>query len=136
MSTRSNIGMLMPDGTVRGIYCHFDGYPEHHVPLLTEHYATAERVAALIDLGDISTLDREIGDAHSFDSCPDGWCNAYGRDRGEKNVGADDYGSISEFDREANNDYAYLFTAGAWLGRAWDGPWMPVADLLAAERGG
>ncbi len=34
MATRSNIGILNADGTVTGVYCHNDGYPEHHGPRL------------------------------------------------------------------------------------------------------
>jgi len=28
MATRSNIGMMLPDGNVKVAYCHYDGYPE------------------------------------------------------------------------------------------------------------
>jgi len=29
MSTRSNIGIVNGDGSVKAIYCHFDGYPAY-----------------------------------------------------------------------------------------------------------
>ncbi len=29
MATRSNIGIVNDNGSVTGIYCHWDGYPEH-----------------------------------------------------------------------------------------------------------
>ena len=59
MSTNSRIGILHEDGTTETIYCHWDGYPEHHMPILTEHYNTAEKVQALLALGDISILARQ-----------------------------------------------------------------------------
>ena len=40
MSTNSRIGILHEDGTTETIYCHWDGYPEHQMPILTEHYNT------------------------------------------------------------------------------------------------
>ena len=50
MSTNSRIGILHEDGTTETIYCHWDGYPEHQMPILTEHYNTAEKVKALLAL--------------------------------------------------------------------------------------
>ena len=44
MSTNSRIGILHEDGTTETIYCHWDGYPEHQMPILTKHYDTAEKV--------------------------------------------------------------------------------------------
>ncbi len=29
MATRSNIGIVNEDGSITGIYCHYDGYPEY-----------------------------------------------------------------------------------------------------------
>jgi len=34
MSTHSTIGYELPGGSYAGVYCHFDGYPEHIVPVL------------------------------------------------------------------------------------------------------
>lgn len=50
MATRSLIGINTDEG-IRAIYCHFDGYPDHVGTILCTHYATAERVEALISLG-------------------------------------------------------------------------------------
>ena len=47
MSTRSRIGILNPDGSTRTIYCHSDGYPEHQLPILTQHYSSIEKVEEL-----------------------------------------------------------------------------------------
>jgi hypothetical protein len=34
MSTRSTIGYETEDGDYVGVYCHFDGYPGHVIPVL------------------------------------------------------------------------------------------------------
>ena len=67
MATRSSIAMKTENG-IRGIYCHWDGYPDHNGKILSESYTDADKVKALIDLGDISSLRKEIGEKHSFDA--------------------------------------------------------------------
>ena len=121
MSTRSNIGIQNEDGTVDFIYCHSDGYPSHHWPILTEHYATEEKVRALLALGDLSRLGEEIGQQHhpftSHWPRHAAFCLAYGRDRGEAGTEAKLVQSFDEFDAQANQDYAYLFRVGRWQWR-------------------
>lgn len=131
MSTRSTIGVENPDGSVISIYCHFDGYPEHHVPILTEAYATEERARALVALGDLSSLGRELGEKHDFNCRPEGVCNAYGRDRGESGTEPHVSANMKEFETWADHDYTYLFKDGSWLARSWSGSWKTAADLLA-----
>lgn len=72
MSTRSVIAMTNQDGTVQAIYCHSDGYVAHNGRILQENYSDRNKVQDLMDLGDLSGLDKDI------DSCV-----AYHRDRGE-----------------------------------------------------
>lgn len=61
MSTRSRIGMVMPNGTVKSIYNHSDGYLEgpHGAGfrLNRDYRDGGDKLAALIALGDRSTLD-------------------------------------------------------------------------------
>jgi hypothetical protein len=38
MSTRSFIGKVQEDGSVRYVYCHHDGYPSHVGAILAKHY--------------------------------------------------------------------------------------------------
>ena len=59
MIARSIIAMKDGD-EFRSIYCHFDGYPDHHLPILKENYNTDEKVKELIDLGDLSILDKDL----------------------------------------------------------------------------
>lgn len=56
MATRSNIGARQEDGTIRVIYCHWDGYPEGVGATLAEHYTESAKIDALLNLGDLSTL--------------------------------------------------------------------------------
>ena len=88
MGTRSTIAIQNEDGTVTGIYCHWDGYLSHNGDILQKFYTTEEKVRALIALGDLSSLGEQIGSKHDFNNAPDGECNAYGRDRGETNIDA------------------------------------------------
>ena len=91
MGTRSHIGKKFQDGTIKYIYCHFDGYPEHNGAILKEHYIDEAKVDALLELGDLSILGEEIGEQQDFNNISthnDEWCLAYGRDRGETNIQA------------------------------------------------
>lgn len=132
MSTRSDIGLLNEDGTVTAIYCHSDGYPEHHVPLLTRWYADEERVRALMALGNLSVLGEDIGFRHDFLVGARGMCTAYGRDRGEAGTvtEARSFETESQFDRAAGNSFAYLFKGGEWWGRSRAGTWRRAVELL------
>ena len=56
MSTRSAIGYLQPSGSVRAVYCHWDGYPSHQEPILKKHYNTTAKVKALVKPGFMSSL--------------------------------------------------------------------------------
>ena len=56
MSTRSAIGYLQPSGSVRAVFCHWDGYPSHQEPILKKHYNTTSKVKALVKPGFMSSL--------------------------------------------------------------------------------
>jgi len=55
MATRSRIGLELPDGSILSAYHHWDGYPEWLGRILNTHYNTKEKVAELIDGGDMSS---------------------------------------------------------------------------------
>ena len=57
MGTRSAIGYLQPSGSVRAVYCHWDGYPSHQLPILNKRYNTLAKVKALIKPGSMSSLE-------------------------------------------------------------------------------
>lgn len=104
MATRSTIAIQNEDGTVTGIYCHWDGYPEHNGKILVNDYTTEEKVRELIALGDISSLGSTINETE-----------AYGRDRGERSVGPHKGLSHREFVGKYGKEYHYLFKNGEWL---------------------
>ena len=56
MSTNALIGIEEKDGSVKTIYCHFDGYLTWVGRILLESYNTEDRVHELLSLGDISSL--------------------------------------------------------------------------------
>jgi hypothetical protein len=117
MATRSNIAIKNSDGTVEAIYCHWDGYPENNGVILLEHYTDEAKIRELISLGDLSSLSSEIGEKHNFNSNEhrnNNWCKAYGRDRGEENVGKKDYADVQQW-LCYGEEYNYLFDNGKWI---------------------
>ena len=109
MSTRARIGIVRPDGSVLSIYTHSDGYISHHGPILLEHYDTAQKVLALMKMGDASQLNETLDD-----------CVFYARDNGETNVGARTNKNQDLYFRHAswcNTEFVYLFLpdTATWL---------------------
>ena len=119
MATRSRIAIEDQDGTVRSIYCHWDGYPEYNGVVLKENYQTQEKVEELIALGSISSLKPLVappeGATHTFDNPLEDVTVAYHRDRGEE-LSIKDHGKVQEFANSDIEQYGYVFTAaGEWL---------------------
>ena len=137
MGTRSTIAIQNTDGTVTGIYCHWDGYLSHNGDILQKFYTTEEKVRALIALGDLSSLGEQIGSKHDFNNAPDGECNAYGRDRGETNIDAKTCASWAAMLEDFGQEFDYLFVPGkGWLVRyfdCWSSIEQPLSEALAKE---
>ena len=127
MGTRSTIAMKKPEGGIIGIYCHWDGYPEHNGQILKDHYTDSDTIAQLIGLGDLSSLGPEIGEAHDFDAkngpepelglCDD-WCMAYGRDRGETGTEPRHFDDVKAWTEALEGswcEWAYLWDGENWL---------------------
>jgi len=129
MATRSNIGIVNEDGSVTGIYVHWDGYTENVGKLLLKYYNTSGIVYELMDLGDLSSLNKNLycdDNNHSFENPAPGVCVAYGRDRGETGVESRVFNNISKFEKFADRtgaDYQYLFNNGKWQYRNHNGTW-------------
>jgi hypothetical protein len=113
MATRSYIGVRNADASVDYIYCHFDGYPDHNGAILREHYSNINRVNELLQLGDLSVLGQFIGEKMDFDKRIQDTCLAYGRDRGESNVGKKNTG-YDKLITDQNVDYVYVFDGDCW----------------------
>ncbi len=96
MSTRSRIGIQMPDGKVRSIYCHCDGYLRGVGKKLIDKYQDAEKVEELMTLGGISSLRETVDETRQY---------AYGDDRAREDA------SVADFWRYAGNcgeEFIYL----------------------------
>jgi hypothetical protein len=122
MATRSRIGMVLPDGTVRSIYCHYDGYVSNNGRLLHDHYTDPAKIAGLIALGSLSTLEASIEapEGHSFATKEDGHTVAYHRDRGEDIDPGRVDPTVDDWWQGDNEEFAYL-----WYGTQW---WVTGGD--------
>ena len=116
MATRSRIGLELPDGSVLSAYHHWDGYPEWLGRILNTHYNTKEKVAELIDGGDMSSCWTE--DRFSVDPTNGFKVQEYGPQyysaRGEDcppRLDANKYDYLAE-----GEEYAYIYTLkGEWV---------------------
>jgi len=121
MGTRSTIAIQNEDGSVTGIYCHWDGYISHNGNLLHQFYRDEDKVRELIKLGDINTLRSEIGEKHPFhiynitedqkDPRWENWTTAFKRDRGE-DIRLRAAHNWQQFVIENGQEYNYLFVPG------------------------
>ena len=140
MATRSAIGYKTPQGKIRAIYCHYDGYPVGVGHTLETHYQAAYKIGQLVELGDASTLGAQVrGDStHSFDTPNDDVTVFYARDRGETRVDTKEFetvGDFVEYFAGSGCEYFYLRSGDAWIyhdrynvGKDANG--FPVFDLL------
>jgi hypothetical protein len=114
MATRSTIGIIdNKTGVVNSIYCHWDGYPENNGRILVEHWSDAAKIQLLMELGALSSLGEVIGEKHDFHNNSQSFCTAYGRDRGEEDVGSQSHDSIDEF-LENGEEFNYLWDGVRW----------------------
>lgn len=133
MATRSHIGIVDANNQITYVYCHWDGNPQHHGPILTGFYYTEEKVNALMQLGNLSVLSSEIGEKQNFNdpkTQKDNWCLAYGRDRNEPNTEARTC-NFNQYSKDFVIDYSYLFINGEWMCMGCGIPdWTPLTRVL------
>lgn len=113
MATRGRIGIQLKNGSILSVYSHWDNYPEWAGKKLKEHFNTREKVAALIDGGDISALWTD----KSWDGEEQEWGTLYYEGRGDVDVEPNLDNSFQAFISGVNDswaDYAYLFADGEW----------------------
>lgn len=127
MGTRSSIGIWNNDGSVKMIYCHWDGYPDHVGAVLLEHYTDETKVRQLLNLGDISSLGKDVSPPpgcsdHSHNNPVQGVTVSYYRDRAARtelgyrdqwqDVKPDEFLSLEAAQRSLNKsdrEWFYLF---------------------------
>jgi hypothetical protein len=123
MATRSTIALEYADLTIDMIYCHWDGYLENNGRLLLEHWTDPFKVRDLMDLGSISALGKEIGTKQNFDDRSThnlDWCLAYGRDRGEVEVGAVRFPNYQAYLESGNfEEFNYIFRKPTYGSGVW-----------------
>lgn len=118
MATSCIIGMVMEDGSVEGITCHWDGGIRGVGETLVHCYGE-EETERLISLGAISTLGEFVeppaGAEHSFRIPYPGVTVAYQRDRGDAPSRVLAGESIEDFLHNApSTTYIYLLVDGDW----------------------
>ena len=143
MSTRSFIITKTEDGKYKGVYCHFDGYPEGVGKKLDRYYTNQEIVDKLISFGDLSVLAKNIEPAsnqrHNFEHKAENVCVFYHRDRGDawdecKPRIFNDEDEI--FNKCTGVDYIYIFSNNCWkVTTHWDvkGKFFTVDEYIKKE---
>ena len=137
MATRSNIAIKNTDGTITGVYCHWDGYPAHNGEMLRRYYNTNEKVLELIALGSLSSLRPTVGQKQDFNNKKtqnEDWCLAYHRDRGEELV-IRHYKDAVEY-VDDGEEYMYLWDGQNWLvndHQAKDDNGFPIFDFVTTR---
>jgi hypothetical protein len=111
MATRSRIGIELSDGSVLSAYHHWDGYPEWLGRILRTHYNTQDKVAELIDGGDMSccwTDERWNSETKVQEYGPQ-----YYSQRGDDCPPRLD-ANLNEYLSDGE-EYWYLYTNGEWV---------------------
>ena len=124
MATRSVIAKLNKETKeIKANYCHNDGYLEHVGTILDSYYQNENKVDELLQQGDISSLDQNIGDKVDFGDYEsirkNKQCVFYFRDRGEGKrlrpaILEDDIALLDFAFEKCNAQYVYLYAYGAW----------------------
>ena len=106
MATRSRIGIQLSDESVLSVYHHWDGYPEWLGRILKTHYSTREKVAELIDGGDMSSCWTDT--PFNYDGTSSEYGPNYYSYRGDNCPPRHDE---NKYDYIVNGqEYAYLYT--------------------------
>ena len=140
MATRSTIAIELADGTVKQVYCHWDGYLDHNGKLLLENYDAA-KTAALVALGSISSLRKELGDKHEFDARFERddpryqWTTAYHRDRGE-DLDINEFADFEAYRKDHQyEEFEYILrSTGEWQVASYGDKFQGLAEAIAEEQ--
>ena len=111
MATRSRIGIQLSDESVLSVYHHWDSYPSWLGRILKTHYNTREKVAELIDGGDMSSCWTE--ERWDSETKVQEYGSQYYSQRGEDcppRHDANKYDYLAE-----GEEYAYLFVNDEWV---------------------
>ena len=130
MSTRARIGLKLEDGSILSAYHHWDGYPEWLGVTLKEHYDTREKIAKLLDGGNMSScwsdnqFDYEKQEFVKNDPKPEYYGGDDERPRLSKNF------TQFAFDSKSGEEYLYLYEDGKWNGFSIDHKYDDDYEIL------
>lgn len=115
MATRSTIAIQLENGTIKQVYCHWDGYLENNGKILMKYYNNAEIIKELISKGSISSLGININPSKDdFNSPQKDVCVFYHRDRNEE-LYIDSFENFEEYSKNGNfEEFNYLFKDNEW----------------------
>ena len=122
MSTSARIAKREDDGTVRSVYCHFDGYPSYAGKLLRHHYTDPEIVDIVMNFGNFSALEQHVSDISFYITAPS--------PMDERAMRHASTGDFLEYGSKSASEYLYLFDQGRW--RCWS-TWNGSEILLSEE---
>jgi len=115
MSTRSTIGLLQPDGSVKAIFVQYNGHPERQGEILKSSYKSRSDVEKLLALGDLLYVGRELGEKQDINNPLPDTCVAFARDGQEKINPAVTFENLEKLlINYSGCDYAYLFDGKEW----------------------
>lgn len=124
MSTRSRVGIKEKDGTVRSVYIHWDGYVAGVGRALYEYYRNADKIEQLINLGDMSSIGREIKE-----------CEPYTQRGEDLNITTESLASFKKNWACCGEEYVYLYTDGRWMVNSiYEDEWKPLDSLIEVSR--
>jgi hypothetical protein len=103
MSTRSRIGIQLKNDSILSVYHHWDGYPEWLGRILKTHYNSRDKVAELIDGGDMSTCWDENNQPEYYSA------------RGENCPPRLDADLCEYLIPDGCEEYHYIFRNGEWV---------------------
>jgi len=103
MATRSRIGIQLPDDSILSVYHHWDGYPEWLGRILRTHYNTKDKVAELIDGGDMSVAWNDNNEPEYYSA------------RGENCPPRHDQDLCEYFLPDNSEEFAYVFRNNEWV---------------------
>lgn len=120
MATRSTISILTNDDKVLKIYCHYDGYLSKNGIELYAYYNDYNKILELVNLGDISSLDKEFS-----------FINKYNTDYKL-------FGNLTDFMLNLNyEEYNYLWFENRWFVNYYNrqkDEWLELIDLLKVDQ--
>lgn len=135
MATRSAIGIELKDGTVKAVYCHWNGAPTDNGQILYNHYDSV-KLNKLISLGDLSQLGSKICPdpelLHNYEQPQKDVCVFYKRDRKE-NTTWSRYDNTDEYveafaERWCEWLYLYRVSDHTWYVKTLTTEWTALKD--------